>query len=139
MHIHQIAAGMVCCYLAACQPTAPTALSDGDKAAIEATSQTFLKAAQASDWAGVAATYTEDAVLMPPNGPAVQGRDDIQAFWESFPPVADLDLANVEIAGRGDLAYVRGTYKLKIVLEGHDPVPDTGKYIEIRKKQADGS
>ncbi len=62
------------------------------------------------------ATYTEDAVLMPPNGPAVQGRDDIQAFWESFPPVADLDLANVEIAGRGDLAYVRGTYKLKIVL-----------------------
>ncbi len=45
----------------------------------------------------------------------------------------------MEIAGRGDLAYVRGTYKLKIVLEGHDPIPDTGKYIEIRKKQADGS
>ena len=124
--------------LAACQPSGPVALTEADKAAIETTSDAFLKAVLARDWAGVAATYTPDAVLMPPNSPAVEGRDNIQAFFEAFPPVSEMSMENVEVAGQDDMAYVRGTYTMTIVLEGAEPIIDSGKYLEVRQKQADG-
>ena len=123
----------------ACQLTEPAALSEADRAAIEATSKAFVEGVNAKDWAAVAATYTEDAVLMPPNGPAVAGRANIQAFLEAFPPISDFNFENVEVEGQGDMAYVRGVFTMTITPEGGYPITDTGKYIEIRKKQADGS
>ena len=110
-----------------------------DIAAIEEGSAAFVAAANADDWGGIAALYTEDAVLMPPNGPAVQGRADIEAFFAAFPPTSGFTLNPVEIDGRGDLAFVRGTYSLTLEIEGMEPTPDTGKYIEIRRRQPDGS
>jgi len=139
MQLSQIATVLVLVSLAACQPSGPAALSEEDVAAIESTSEAFLKGVRARDWAAVAATYTDDAVLMPPNGPAVEGRANIQTFFESFPPTSEFNLSSVETTGRGDLAYVRGTYKMTIALEGQDPIADSGKYLEIRGKQADGS
>lgn len=132
---------------AACQPPAettteapePAGFSDADRAAIEAVSQAFAEGAAAKDWAAVAATYAEDAVLMPPHGPVVQGRDNIQAFFEAFPAHEDFSLETVEIGGHGDLAFVRGVFSMTITPDGADPVAATGKFIEIRRKQADGS
>jgi uncharacterized protein (TIGR02246 family) len=125
--------------LTACQTSGPAGLSEADRAAIEATSKAFVEGVNAKDWAAVAATYTEDAALMPPNGPSVEGRADIQAFVEAFPPISDFNFEIIEVEGQGDMAYVRGTYTMTITPEGGDPITDTGKYIEIRKKQADGS
>ncbi len=125
--------------LTACQTSGPAGLSEADRAAIEATTTIFEDAANAKDWAGVAATYTVDAVLMPPNGAAIEGRANIQAFFEAFPPFSDLNLEHVQVEGQGDMAYVRGTYTMTITPEGGYPITDSGKYIEIRKKQADGS
>ena len=124
---------------AACQLTEPAALSEADKAAIEATTKAFVEGVNAKDWAAVAATYTKDGVIMPPNGPAVEGRANVQAFLEAFPPLSAFNLVNAEVEGLGDMAYVRGAYTMTITPEGADPVTDTGKFIEIRKKQADGS
>jgi uncharacterized protein (TIGR02246 family) len=125
--------------LLACQPAGPAALSAADKSAIEATNQAFLTAARAGDWAGVAALYTEDAALMPPNALAVEGRTAIQAFFSTWPPVTAFDLQTVEIDGRGDLAYVRGTYTMTITPPGGDPITDSGKFLEIHRRQPDGS
>ena len=124
--------------VAACTGGAAS-LSDADIAAIEEVSASFTTAANADDWSGLAALYTEDAVLMPPNGPAVQGRADIEAFFAAFPPFSGLALNEVQIDGRGDLAFVRGTFSMTIEMEGMPAVQETGKYIEIRRKQADGS
>ena len=134
-----LAGSLVLLSIAACQSAGPAALSEADRAAIEATSQAFLTAARAADWTAVAATYTEDAVLMPPNAPAVAGRSAIQAFFESLPPVTQFDLTSLEIEGRDDLAYVRGTYEMTMSGAGGLPVVDSGKYLEIRRRQADGS
>ena len=38
-------------------------------------------ALNAGDAAGVAALYTDDGVLHPPNSAPVNGRDAIEAFW----------------------------------------------------------
>ena len=46
--------------------------------------------------------------------------------------VADLD-------GRADVAYMRGTFAMTLEPEGAPAVSMAGKYVEILKKQADGT
>ncbi len=137
--ISPVAACVALLVMAACQPPGPATLSEEDIAGMEATSQAWVEAVNAGDWAAVGATYTEDAVLLPPNEPAVQGRSDIQAWFEALPPVSEIIDEVEEIDGVGDLAFIRGSYTLTMTPEGMDAVADTGKYLSVRRKQADGS
>ena len=124
--------------LSSCQAqVAP--LSQANVAAIEETTQNFVKAVLAKDWATLANLYTDDAILLPPNAPMVKGRAMIQAWLEKFPPVTDFTLNSVQVDGRDDLAYVLGTFTMTIVPPGASgPIRDSGKYIEIRRRQSDG-
>ena len=150
MRISSVLILLVLLPLTACQPPEPSepvemtaseaaALTADDRAAIEATTQAWAKAALAGDWVALAATYAEDAVLLPPNHEAVEGRAAIQAYFETFPPVSDMQLHPIEVDGEGDVAYVRGHYVLTMTPEGSDPINDSGHYLEVRRKQADGS
>ncbi|UCD25233.1 MAG: DUF4440 domain-containing protein [Gemmatimonadota bacterium] len=125
--------------LTACQPQAG-ALSEEDVAAIRNTHAAYYAVALDKDWDAVVTYYAADAVIMPPNQPAVHGRDAIRDWYASFPPVTAVELPIVEIDGRGDMAYVRGTYVLTMVIEGNpEPITDTGKNLAIWRKQEDGS
>jgi ketosteroid isomerase-like protein len=115
-------------------------LSDADAAAIMADSDAFSESVLSGDWAAAAAHYTDDAIFMPPNEAVIQGRANIQAWMEAFPPITHFDLEIEEMDGRGDLAFVRGTLTMTLEPEGAaEPIQDTGKYVEIRRRQADGS
>lgn len=116
----------------------PANLPKEDRAAIAANTAAWLKAVRASDWAEVAARYTPDATLMPPNEPAVSGRESIRKWFAAFPPLVSMDLNVVETEGCCDVAYVRGTYKLAIAPPGAGTIQESGKYLEIHHKQADG-
>ncbi|HEV8357165.1 MAG TPA: DUF4440 domain-containing protein [Gemmatimonadales bacterium] len=125
---------------AACQPPPPAGLTDQDRAAINQKTEEFTKGLNARDWAGVVnGYYTEDAVMMPSNGPSVSGRAGIQAWMASYPPFSDFASRTVEIEGSGSTAYVVGRYALKVMPPGGAPVADSGKYLEIWKKGEDGS
>ncbi|MGH9323091.1 MAG: YybH family protein [Vicinamibacteria bacterium] len=127
-------------FLAACNPSPPAVLTEADLAAIRKVSDDFTKHIVASDWGALMKLYTEDAIVMPPGAPAAQGRAAIEAFLVAFPKVTEMDLALEEIEGRGDLAFVRGTYTMTLEIPGAPgPMTDKGKYLEIRRKQADGS
>ncbi|MFH1524635.1 MAG: DUF4440 domain-containing protein [Chloroflexota bacterium] len=127
----------------ACQAPAPTGLTETDKAAIQKVLDEANRIANSptKDWAAyVRAYYTEDAIVLPPNGPAVQGWTLMEPWFASFPPMSDFRPQIIEVEGRGDLAYVRGTYSMMLTPPGvTEPINDTGKYIEIWRKQADGS
>lgn len=83
--------------------------------------------------------YTDDAVMMPPNHPALRGREEILGFMQGFPPVSRVDFDVHEIEGYGDLAYVTGSYAMTLEPEGAPgPVEDRGTFIEIRRKEPDG-
>jgi uncharacterized protein (TIGR02246 family) len=115
-------------------------LSQPEVDTINESTQTFIKGTLAKDWATVANLYAEDAVLQPPNQPAVKGRPAIRAWLEQFPPVTDFKANNVKVEGREDLAYVVGTYTMTIMPPGASgPVNEVGKYVEVRRKQSDGS
>jgi ketosteroid isomerase-like protein len=115
-------------------------LSSADHAAIRASTDRFPTSLVKRDFAALGRLYTEDAVVMPPNQPAVFGRAAFERWIVSFPRVLRLTLTPAEIDGRADIAYVRGTYAMTLHPEGAPtPVDDVGKYVEIRKRQPDGS
>jgi uncharacterized protein (TIGR02246 family) len=114
-------------------------LSEEDMAAIQAVTEAWESACNANDAHALAALYSEDAMLAPPNEPLMQGRQRIEAFFAASPKFSDVKLENVEVRGSGDLAYVAGIYMLKVHIPGLGPIEDTGKYLDVRRKQEDGS
>lgn len=118
-------------------------LAAADLAAIRATDSAFVTAAGAGDAAGVAAIYLPDSRLMPPNMPTIEGRDAIQKFWGGFLDAYQLKItvAADEVEGRGDLAYARGHFVLDATPKaaGGPPLHDQGKFLEVLRRQPDGS
>jgi ketosteroid isomerase-like protein len=131
--------GMAIClgFSVGCQR--PTGLSEADRTAIRQVGETDMKMMNAKDWKGDLALYTEDAIELPPNQAAVQGKAAIQACKEAFPPFSNFQEQSLEIEGQGDLAYDRGTYSMTVTPPGAAPIEDRGKYLTILRKQADGS
>lgn len=124
--------------LAACK-VAPPDLSEADRVAIRAATDSFVAYQRARRDSATAQLFSEDARFMPPNGGITEGRPAIRAWLAAFPPMANFTLTPIEIEGRGDLAYVRGTYSFTLVgPDGHQIGEDRGKYLEIRRKQPDG-
>ncbi len=128
--------------LAACQAPAPDAgpLSDEEAAAIESTSDEWAESLMANDATAANAFYAADAVLMPPNMPSFGIGPALEEFLAGF-TVTDFSTTSREIVGRGDLAYERAHYEISSFPAGAAEIPTTsrGKYLNIWRKQADGS
>ena len=140
MRIVYLAVSAVLVLTVACPPAAPPVLSDADKAAIDSMDQHFARMANAADFSGlVKMYYAMDAVMLPPNTPAIQGQANIEAFLRTFPPISNMRLHTVEVDGVGDLAYVQGRYSMTLTPPGGAAMPDSGKYLEIFRRQSDKS
>lgn len=120
-------------------PVGVQPITQADRDAINANSDAFKAAFLAGDEEKLGPLYTEDAVLYGPDEPAVTGREAIVASFAAFPPMKDGDLEIVEIEGYGDMAYVRGTAWFTMTGPDGKDAKLTGKYIEIHRKQADGT
>ncbi len=97
----------------------------------------------AKDMAAFAASFTEDAVRMPPNEPLQIGRAAIEEWARaSWGPVTFVEGSQTVqgMDGRGDLAYAWGTFSFAVQLPGNEePIADVGKFLVILRKQLDGS
>lgn len=134
--------GVLIVLLTACQaapPPPPPTLSDADKAAIRAVSDSFVAYVRTNRDSATASLFTEQAVFMPPHRGLVEGRPAILAFFQAGPGLMGFTLTNIDVDGRGDLAYVRGTYSFAMpTANGRSAIGDHGKFVEIRRRQADG-
>ncbi len=139
MSTPKIAPIIIAILLAGCGPSSPAPLSQADTAAIEAVTDAFVTAMQKGDWDAASMTYAQDAILLPPNSEAVTGRAAIRQYLSGFPPVTRFEIKNLEVQGAGDVAVARGTYVMTLQPPGMPPIEDHGKYIDTRKKQADGT
>jgi ketosteroid isomerase-like protein len=83
----------------------------------------------------VAACYTSDAQLLPPNAPALTGTESITAFWQGAMSmgIKDAKLETQQVEFSGELAIEVGQYTLTIQPEGSAAMTDVGKYIVIWK------
>ena len=103
-----------------------------DMKALEAGAAAWIKAFNAKDIEAMAACYAEDAVLLPPNAPAIFGRDAVLAsMQEMFASGLAIELEDLEIKVESDLGYKAGRYR---VSSEDGSLVERGKYIEIWTK-----
>jgi len=115
-------------------------LGEEDVAAIKGMLEPFTAAVMSGDVDSWLAQYTEDIVLMPPHSPPLVGREAVRKWAEALPPVIAFTGTFDEIVGHGDMAIVRGQYQMTFdIPDLPEPFQDTGSYLEIRTRQADGT
>ncbi len=117
--------------------TAAAVDTGADEQAIRGHVDRWLQLVKAKDAAGIAALYTEDGAVMPPNAPIGKGRAAIQQTWASMmrTPGFDLTIApeQIVVSSSGDMALDRGTYSLTIAPDGTTQT-DSGKYVVVWRK-----
>jgi len=104
------------------------------RGAIAAANENFMAALKRGDAAGMAALYTENGQVMPPNGDFVTGRQAVQMFWQALMNmgIKEAKMEIIEVEGHGDTAIEVSTFTLQG--EGGQ-VLDKGKYIVIWKQE----
>ena len=117
-------------------------MSITDEKTIRDGSQTAASAMQAGDADEWLATHSDDAVMMPPNQPAVSGKDNIEqwvnAFFSQF-NVERFSISVEEVQMDNQIAFLRGNYEMAIKLPNGNTMPDQGKFIHLWKKQENGT
>jgi ketosteroid isomerase-like protein len=118
-------------------------LSPTDLAGIRAADSAFMAAANAGDLNALMAVYASAATLLPPNLPPQRGQNAIRNYWGGFLKAyaVKFEIGSDTIEGRGDLAYNVGHYRLTAVpkAKSEPGMADEGKFVEVLKKQPDGS
>ena len=101
------------------------------KTSIEAANTKFGEAFRKKDSVAIAALYTDDAWMLPPNSEAVK-KPAITSLWGQFigMGLTDLKLITDEVSGNADQLAETGHYEL---YAGENKIADKGKYIVIWK------
>ena len=122
-------------------PPAPDTRAADEKAIHDA--DVAWSAAAAGGLDGFLSYYTDETAVMPPNEPISIGKE---AARKSLDPLFKMpgfsvkwEPMKVEAARSGDIAFARGTYELTVNDAKGKPTTDHGKYLEVWRKQADGS
>jgi uncharacterized protein (TIGR02246 family) len=122
---------------------ATAGLSDEDKASIRAVDEQWARAAKAGDGQAIAALYVSDAILLPPGEPMVKG-EAAKKYWVDFTNgfSGPTELNTMAVEGGGNVATAIGSYTMSLTPRkaGAKPLPtEEGKYLEVLKRQDDGS
>ena len=97
---------------------------------IEETNRKFMEMYKKGDFTGVAALYTDDAIVMPPGSPEVEGKAAIEQLFKGLKNmgIAELVFHVVEAGHTGDWAIERSTFEL---LGETGQELDRGKYLVV--------
>jgi uncharacterized protein (TIGR02246 family) len=108
--------------------------SEETRSAIAAANEKFMAAVKRGDAAGLAALYTENGQVLPPNADFVNGKPAVRVFWQA---VMDMGIKEAkmeigEVEGHGDTAIEVST--ITLMGEGGQ-VLDKAKYMVVWKQQ----
>ena len=114
-----------------------------DENALKTLDAEWAKAAGGKDVDKTVSYYSDDAIVLPPNSPPLTSKEQIHAMWKGLLGAPGFSggwsATRVDVARSGDFAYVTGTYEMTENDASGKPQTDKGKYLEVWKKQADGS
>jgi len=103
----------------------------------------WIAAVNAGDLDGWLATLADDATVMPPNEPAVTGKEAlgpwmVRTFFDPFNVQLRGSFDEAELAG--DWVIARGSYELSLApKDGGQVIEDSGKFVNVFKRQQDDS
>jgi uncharacterized protein (TIGR02246 family) len=124
-------------------PPAPDTRAADEKAIRDSETQ-WVKDFTSKDMDKIVGHYADDGSVLMPNITIMTGKDAIRAGLKGAvddPNFSiDLQTGKVEVSKGSDLAYTQGTYTFTGTdLKLKKKVLEKGKYVEVYKKQADGS
>ena len=107
------------------------------RSAIKSANQKFMDAFGRKDAAGVAALYTKDAKLLPPDMPIMSGTDAIQSYWRGAMDmgIRDARLETLAVEARDELAYEVGRFDFILQPQGGESRKMAGQYVVVWKNE----
>jgi len=122
------------------QPAAPSTAQD--EAAIREILQRNEVSWNAADPEAVLEDYADDIVQMPPEEPAIDGKEALRASWREFldanTSAWDLTVEDIEISG--DLAFARGGYTATTTEKDDGEVEEEeGNSVFVLRRGSDGT
>lgn len=128
--------------LVASSSAKPADTRSNDEAEVRKVDADWVKAAQSKRVDAWMAFYSDDAVVLPPNDKKAATRDSIQKAVGDLLGLPGLVItwqpSKIDVARSGDTAYLYGTYNVSFDDPNGKRITDTGKMVEIWKKQPDG-
>jgi uncharacterized protein (TIGR02246 family) len=129
-----------------CAQAPPPASPDtraADEKTIRDMETAWVKEFAAKDMDKIVAHYADDGMVLLANAPTMTGKDAIRAGLKDTiaDPKFSLDLKTVKVdVSKDDLAYSQGTYSVTFLdAKAKKVMAETGRYVEVYKKQPDGS
>jgi uncharacterized protein (TIGR02246 family) len=130
------------CVAEAPAPAPPPDNRAADEAALRVALEQWSAAAQAKDAATFASFYTDDGILLLEGAPDAVGMPALKEGTSGMMSDPNFSLSfgpdTVEVARSGDIAYDVGTYTLTMSGPDGTPVTQTGRYVDVWKKNAVG-
>jgi ketosteroid isomerase-like protein len=129
-------------FASGCGESAPKDTRAADETTIRNLDAQWSKSAAAKDVDATVGYYSDDASLLAPNAPIASDKASIRAAWSGLLN-SDTNLSwqadKVDVARSSDMAYIVGAYLLTSKDPQGRPTTDRGKFVEVWKKQADGT
>jgi ketosteroid isomerase-like protein len=103
----------------------------GDGEAIRRMDADFVKAFNAKDLDTILGMYSDNSVFMPPNAPALKGKEPLKSFYNelfSRGPV-ELRMDPNDVGGHGPIGFQNGSYSLNA-----GDTRDRGKFLFVMRK-----
>jgi uncharacterized protein (TIGR02246 family) len=117
--------------------------SSADAEAIRRINQQYIELHPEGEVDRLMTLYTDDALLMPPGSPPLEGLEEIRAHWSDFFDDWEvLEATSIidEVILSEDWAYARGHYSETLRAKDSDArVVDSGSFSGIWRRQRDGS
>ena len=127
-------------FLLGCAPTNDANL-DEDRAAVRATIDTEIRGGNAGDAEVFLSAFSDDAVAMPPNAPAVAGdafREWTRGFFDQIELAVSYE--DVQLIVAGDHAIHHYAFEWTVTPKaGGEPFSERGQGIHILRREPDGS
>jgi len=131
-----VSLGMMAALNGCAKPPAPQDIA-ADKAKLQTDALSWFDHFATADSEGLANLYAEDAIVMPPNMPAVSGRPAIKSLFgaqAAYVKAARMSLKSGAVTGSdvsGDLGWITGTY---IIQDSTGATTDSGNYLSIHHR-----
>jgi len=133
---------LVVAFSVACGGAATPVNTEADVAAINAVREREMGFVNSGNPDSLSAVYASDVIMMPPNEPAVNGRDAVRQWAQTaFGQVTmSVRYTNTQVTVAGDWAVDRYTGVLTVTPKaGGAPMEEQIKGVHVMRREADGS
>ena len=137
LRINLVAFAILGMIVAGCAKAPPPQDTAADKNKLQGDALSWFDHFANADSEGIANLYAEDALVMPPGGPAVTGRPAIKSLFGTMAAqvkAGGMSLKQGTVTGsdvNGDLGWISGTYT---VADSTGTTIDSGNYMSVHHR-----